>query len=85
MGIPFEQKMNRYFFKKLVGETAGWLYLVGAYKFLDDLFTDFKGRLHNNYTVGFLADSEGESSEHEIELEVSREKCEITHRRVLIY
>jgi hypothetical protein len=84
LGLSFEKKMNRYFFKRLVGETAGWLYLVGDYKFLDELFTDFKGRLGNYYTIGFSATG-SEFGEHEIRVEVLRDKCKVTHRQAMIY
>jgi hypothetical protein len=85
IGLPFEVKMNEYFFDKIAAETAGWVYLVGAYTYLDELFTDFKGRLTNNYTIGFPVEESPESREHEIKLEVEREKCRVTYRRRLVY
>jgi MoaA/NifB/PqqE/SkfB family radical SAM enzyme len=85
IGRSFEERMNPYFFKKLVAETAGWVYIVGAYVYLEDLFTDFKGRLNNHYTVGFYVDPLDSPREHEVQLEIERERCKVSHRKVLIY
>jgi hypothetical protein len=84
-GRSFEEKMNRFFFKKLVAETAGWVYIVGAYVYLEELFTDFKGRLNNHYTIGFYVDPIDSPRDHEVLVEVEREKCKVAHRKVLIY
>jgi hypothetical protein len=85
LGRSFEEKMNKYFFQKLVDETAGWLYLVGSYTYLDELFTDLKGRLHNNYTIGFRAETSGQPEEHKVKVRLLRDKCRVAHRKVLIY
>ena len=85
LGRSFEEKMNKYFFQKLVDETAGWLYLVGSYAYLEELFTDLKGRLHNNYTIGFRAESSGQPEEHKVKVKVLRDKCRVAHRKILIY
>jgi hypothetical protein len=85
LGRSFEEKMNRYFFQKLVDETSGWLYLAGAYTYLDELFTDLKGRLFNNYTIGLSVDSSGPPREHEVRIRILREKCRVTHRKVIIF
>jgi hypothetical protein len=84
-GYSFEQKMNRYFFHKLVEETSGRVYLTGEHDNFDSLFTDLKGRLTNTYTIGFHTDSADEPKEHSVEVEVLREKCQLSHRRVLVY
>lgn len=85
IGVSFEERMNKYFFKRLADETAGWVYIVGEYTYLDELFTDFKGRLNNNYTIAFPVEPDKTSRPHEIRLEILREKCKVKHRKLLIY
>ena len=53
-------------------------------KLLQD-FTDLKGRLSNTYTAGFYVDTTGRVEEHELKVEVAREKSKVTHRKYLVY
>ncbi len=84
-GTTFAEKVNSYFFKNLVKETAGQAYLAGEYKFIEDLFTDLKGRLLNTYTIGFYVEPSEKVKDHEVEIRVTREKCRVTFRKYLVY
>lgn len=84
-GVSFEEKMNRYFFKNLAEETAGWAYITGEYAYMDTLFTDLRSRLQNSYTIGFYVERDGPKEEHEVEIELSCPKCKVTHRKYLVY
>lgn len=81
----FEEKMNTFFFRRLVSETSGWAYISGEYVYVDEFMTDLKARLGHSYTVGFYVEPEDEVAEHEIEIKVSRKKSEVTHRKFLVY
>ncbi len=81
----FEERMNGPFFRALCGETGGRAYVTGEYTYLDELFTDLKGRLSNTYTAGFYVDTSRPVKEHELDIEVAREKSKITHRKYLVY
>lgn len=84
-GTSFAEKVNAYFFKNLVKETAGRAYLAGEYKFIEDLFTDLKGRLLNTYTIGFYVEPGEKVEEHEVEIRVKRDKCRVDFRKYLVY
>jgi len=81
----FEERMNGPFFRALCGETGGRAYVTGEYTYLDELFTDLKGRLSNTYTAGFYVDTSHPVQEHELDVEVAREKSKVTHRKSLVY
>jgi hypothetical protein len=81
----FHQRMNSFYFKRLVAETGGMVYITGEYAYLDDLFTDLKARLTNSYTIGFYVDSQGAPEEREVTIDVTREKCRVTHRKFMVY
>ena len=84
-GARFEEKINAYFFRNLVKETAGKAYLSGEYKFMEDLFTDLKGRLLQTYTIGFYVEPGRTVEDHEVELHVERKDARITCRKYLVY
>jgi hypothetical protein len=84
-GRSFGERVNTYFFENLVKETAGRAYLAGEYKFIEDAFTDLKGRLLNTYTIGFYVEPGPKVKDHEVEIRVSREKCRVTCRKYLVY
>ncbi len=84
-GRSFEEKVNAYFFQNLVKETAGKAYMAGEYKFIEDLFTDLKGRLLETYTIGFYVEPGEKVEDHKVDLRVQRDKCRITHREYLVY
>jgi hypothetical protein len=84
-GRSFTEKMNEYFFRHLVEETGGRALLVGAYAYIDELFTELNGCLQNGYTIGFYVDSGASFDEHEVELELSREKSKVFFRKYLVY
>ncbi len=85
IGHTFTEKMNHYFFRKLVQETGGKALIVGEYAYLDELFTQLKGSLQNSYTIGFYVHPDKKVSEHEVELKLTREKCKVSHRKYLVY
>jgi hypothetical protein len=80
--FSFEEKMTGHYFRILAGETGGRAYLVSEYTYLDELFTDLKGRIANTYTAGFYPP--GGAEEFEVEIQISREKCQIAHRKRLV-
>lgn len=84
-GWTFEEKMNPYFFKKLAGATSGKLYLTGDYTYLEELFTDLKGRLRNHYTIGFKVSPGAVPKEHSVELRVNRPETEVSCRDTIIF
>jgi len=81
----FEEKMSSFYFKNLVGETAGKLYLSGEYAFISEFMDDLKTRLENSYTVGFYVEAQKEPAEHEVRMEVRDPKVEVTHRKKIVY
>jgi hypothetical protein len=81
----FVEKMNAYFFRNLVAETAGRAYLAGEFAYLDELFTDLKGRLANSFTAGFYISPSEEPREREVKIELECENCEVFHRKQLVY
>jgi VWFA-related protein len=78
----FEEKMTGQYYRTLAGETGGRAYLVGEYAYLDELFTDLKGRISNAYTAGFYPPAGG--PEFEVTIRVARERCTVTHRKRLV-
>ncbi len=78
----FEEKMTGHYYRALTGETGGKAYLVGEYAYLDELFTDLKGRLSNAYTAGFYPPEGG--PEFEVKIRVARDKSTVTHRKLLV-
>ncbi|GAB4108482.1 MAG: hypothetical protein Kow001_05950 [Acidobacteriota bacterium] len=78
----FEEKMTGQYYRTLAGETGGRAYLVGEYAYLDELFTDLKGRISNAYTAGFYPPAGG--PEFEVKIRVAREGCSVTHRKRLV-
>lgn len=84
-GRAFTEKMNRFFFRNLVQETGGKALVTGEFAYLEELFTELKGSLQNSYTVGFYVDSDKKVGEHEVELNLKREKCKVSHRKYLVY
>jgi len=85
LGATFEQKSNALFFRRLARETAGRAYMTGEFTYLEELFTDLKGRLANYYTVGFYVEPTESVGEHEVSLQVARKKSKVTHRKVILY
>ncbi len=81
----FEEKMNPLYFRNLVGETAGKLYLSGEYAFVSEFMDDLRTRLENTYTIGFYVESQKEPTEHEVRIEVRDPKVEVTHRKKVVY
>ncbi len=81
----FEEKMNSFYFKNLVGETAGKLYLSGEYAFISEFMDDLRTRLENTYTMGFYVERQKEPAEHEVRMEVRDSKVEVTHRKKVVY
>ncbi len=81
----FEEKMNPFYFRNLVGETGGKLYLSGEYAFISEFMDDLKTRLENTYTLGFYVDAQKEPAEHEVRIEVRNPKVDVTHRKKLVY
>lgn len=78
----FEEKMTGQYLRALAGETGGRAYLVSEFAYLDELFTDLKGRIANTYTVGFYPS--GNDREFEVKIQVNRDKCEVAYRKRLI-
>jgi hypothetical protein len=85
LGRTFEEKMNRYFFRKLVSVTGGYAYITGEFTYMDELFTDLKSRLTNSYTIGFYVEPGEKYGEHSVELRVLRDRSKVTHREVIFY
>lgn len=84
-GHSHAERINRNYFSRLVEETSGKLYLSGAYVFPEEFMKDLQARLDNSYTLGFYVTPEREPREHELEIELSRPKCEVVHKKKLIY
>jgi hypothetical protein len=84
-GVSFEQSMNTNFFRNLVNETGGRLYITGDYTKVSQFMDDLKARLLNSYTLGFYASPGEEESEHTIRIVARDEKVEVTHRKKVVY
>ncbi len=79
------ERVNRFYFKQLVGETSGKLYLSGAYVFPEEFMKDLEVRLDNTYTLGFYVEPGDEPTEHSLDIQLTRPKCEVVHRRKLVF
>lgn len=83
--FSFEEKMSGFFFRNLAKETAGKAYLTTEYVYLEELFTDLISRLTNSYTIGFYVEPGRRPEDHKVEIEVGRDKCDVTHRDEVSY
>ena len=79
------ERVNRFYFQQLVGETSGKLYLSGAYVFPEEFMKDLEARLDNSYTLGFYVEPGEEPGEHRLDIRLDRPKCEVVHRKKLIF
>ena len=79
------ERVNRFYFQQLVGETSGKLYLSGAYVFPEEFMKDLEVRLDNSYTLGFYVEPGEEPGEHRLDIQLDRPKCEVVHRKKLIF
>jgi len=80
----FEEKMNTFFFRSLASETSGRAYLTGEYTYIDELFTDLKGRLGATWVAGFYSPFP-ERGEHELKLTVELPKAVPTYRKNWVF
>jgi VWFA-related protein len=84
-GVTFEQMQNTRFFRNLVGETAGRLYLTGEYTKISQFMDDLKTRLENSYTIGFYVNPATEPTEHTVRIVARDEKVDVTSRKKIIF
>ncbi|MFQ5739454.1 MAG: hypothetical protein ACE5JX_10630 [Acidobacteriota bacterium] len=84
-GVSQAERSNRFYFRKLVGETSGRLYLSGEYVFPQEFIDDLMSRLSNSYTIGFYVKPNPEPLQYRVEIKVNRPKCDVTHRNLLVF
>ncbi|HSR66917.1 MAG TPA: hypothetical protein VLU25_03155 [Acidobacteriota bacterium] len=87
VGRKHEERMNRFFFKKLAEETAGKFYLTGEHVYMSDFMDDLRARLSHSWTVGFYVTPGEERRSHQIKLQVREksDKVKVHHRETLVY
>ncbi len=81
----FEEKMTGSFVRSLARETGGYAYVAAEFRYLDELFTELRGRLLVAYTIGVRVEPSSPSREHQLSVQVARKDCQVTHRPVLVY
>jgi len=84
-GVTFAQTMSTTFFRNIVHETGGQLYLTGEYTKVSQFMDDLKTRLQNSYTIGFYATPGDEEAEHSIRIVARDEKVEVTCRKKMVF
>lgn len=84
-GYAFEERMNTFFFRRLVGETGGRAYISGEYVYVDEFMNDLMTRLANSYTIGFYPPAEPNPKGWQVRLRVRDDRTRVTHRERLSY
>ncbi len=84
-GFSHAERINRFYFNKLIEETGGRFYLSGRYVFPSEFMNDLKSSLAHSYTIGFYVEPGDDWSERRIKIKIDRPNCEISHRNKIVF